>query len=569
MNAGELTLLLDRLLTDTDEHEWVEYKHNNDRPETIGQYISALANAAALDGEPFGYMLWGIEDKTRAVVGTTFDPSTAKGEGSQPLMLWLSQYLRPKLDFRFEQLQYRGQPVVVLRIPATFGQPSSFHEVEYIRLHSSRVKLAAHADKEARLWARLQVRGDWSAELVAATTLDDLDPQALELGKVRYAEKNPHLADEVARWDAQAFLSKLKLSRGGCLTRAAVLLFGKDEAAQYLPLQPQISWVLKDKDGAALDYHHYGLPLLMVPDALFARVRNLTVRYLRPGTLFPTEVPQYDSWVVREALHNCIAHQDYALGGRVNVVEKPDELVFSNIGSFLPGKVEALLLEDRSPEQYRNPCLVQAMVSLKLIDTIGSGIRRMYTEQRNRFFPLPDYLIDADKQRVEVRIPGRILDEKYTYALIQQPDLSLLDVVLLDKVQKRNPISSDEAKSLRNKKLIEGRSPNYFVSAAVAKAIGKEAQHTLNKGLGKDFYQGWVLKHLRTFGPCKRAELEQVLLNQLPDVLTLEQKRTKVKNLLAEMSRKALVTADGKRGPAAMWRLLGDELDKTPEVGEG
>lgn len=387
MNSGDLTLLLDRLLAQTGEHEWLEFKHNDD-PHTIGEYISALANAAALDGEPCGYMVWGIEDGTRRVLGTTFKPGTAK-IGAQLLDMWLHQYLRPKLDFRFEAFDYQGKPVVVLRVPAAVAQPVSFHEAEYIRIHSAKVKLASHADKEARLWARLNTRGDWSAELVREASVADLDPAALAEGSKRFAEKYPNLADEVKGWDAPTLLSKLKLSRGGQLTRAALLLFGKDEAAQYLPLPPQVSWVLKDADGTMLDYHHYGLPLLLVPDALFARIQNLTVRYLRPGTLFPTEVPQYDPWVIREALHNAIAHQDYAVGGRVNVVQKPDQLAFSNLGSFLPGKVESLLAQDRSPEQYRNPCLTQAMVALKLIDTVGSGIRRMFVEQRKRLFPLP------------------------------------------------------------------------------------------------------------------------------------------------------------------------------------
>jgi ATP-dependent DNA helicase RecG len=565
MNPGDLTLLLDRLLAQTGEHEWLEFKYNDD-PHTIGEYISALANAAALDGEPCGFMVWGIEDETRRVLGTRFKPGSAK-IGAQMLDMWLHQYLRPKLDFRFEAFDYQSLPVVVLRVPAAVAQPVSFHEVEYIRIHSAKVKLASHADKEARLWARLNTRGDWSAELVSAASVSDLDPTALTEGRQRFAEKHPHLAGEVTGWDVATFLSKLKLSRGGQLTRAALLLFGKDEAAQYLPLPPQVSWVLKDAGGTALDYHHYGLPLLLVPDALFARVRNLTVRYLRPGTLFPTEVPQYDAWVIREALHNAIAHQDYAVGGRVNVVEKPDELVFSNVGRFLPGKVESLLVQDRSPEQYRNPCLTQAMVALKLIDTVGSGIRRMFIEQRKRFFPLPDYLIEPAQQRVEVRITGRIVDERYAHVLMQQPDLSLMDVFLLDKVQKRLPISADEARGLRARKLIEGRVTNLHVSAQVAKVLGDQAQYILDKGFEKDFYAMWVLKRLR-MEPCKRADLERVLLSKLPEILDTEQKKNKVKNLLAGMSRSLLITADGKRGPTAVWRLLPAGLDKLTSEGK-
>lgn len=553
MNSGDLTLLLDRLLAQTGEHEWVEFKRNDD-PHTIGEYISALSNAAALDGEPFGYMVWGIEDETRRVLGTRFKPASTKERG-QILDLWLHQFLRPKLDFRFEAFDYQGQSVVVLRVPAATAQPVSFHEVEYIRIHSAKVKLSGHADKEARLWARLNTRTDWSAELVSSATVADLDSSALAVGRQRFAEKHPHLADEIAVWDVATLLSKLKLSRGGQLTRAALLLFGKDESAQFLPLPSQVSWVLKDADGTVLDYQHYGLPLLLAPDALFARVRNLTVRYLPPGTLFPTEVPQYDAWVIREALHNAIAHQDYAVGGRVNVIEKPDELIFSNIGRFLPGKVERLLTQDQSPEQYRNPCLTQAMVALKLIDTVGSGIRRMFIEQRKRFFPLPDYLIEPDQQRVEVRITGRILGEQYTHTLMQQPDLSLMDVFLLDKVQKRQPISTDDARALRGRKLIEGRSPNIHVSARVAQVMGEQAQHTLNKGLDSAYYRELVLQHLRNFTACKRDELENVLLAKLPDVLTEVQKRNRVKNLLADLSRRKLIEPD-RKGPGARWRLM-------------
>ena len=249
------------------------------------------------------------------------------------------------------------------------------------------------------------------------------------------------------------------------------------------------------------------------------------------------------------------------------MVELPDQLIFSNVGGFLPGTVERLLESDRSPEQYRNPCLAQAMVALTLIDTIGSGIRRMYIEQRKRFFPLPDYLIEPDEQRVEVCITGRILDERYTQALMQQPDLSLMDVFALDKVQKRQPISTAEARTLRGRKLIEGRAPNYHVSAQVADALGEQTQYILDKGFEKDFYLSWVLRRLQA-GACKRAELERLLLGKLPEVLSADQKKNKVKNLLAEMSRKALITADRKRGPGAVWRLLPAGLDKLGSEGE-
>ncbi len=560
MNDGELVLLLDQLLAAEGENEWVEFKHCNDDAHAIGEYVSALSNAAALEGQPYGYMVWGIDDETRKPVGTTFRPGVARFKG-QPLDLGLHHLLNPKLDFRFDSLEYQGCPVVVLRVPAAKAHPASFHEVEYIRVGSSKVRLAKHVDKEARLWGQLGIRLDWSAELVGSATLADLDPAALLDGRRRFTEKNAHLADEVATWDDMTLISKLKLSRGTQFTRAALLLFGRDESARHLPLPPQVSWILKDANGTSLDYHHFGLPLLKVPDAIFSRVRNLTVRYLRPGTLFPTEAPQYDAWVIREALHNAIAHQNYGLSARVNVVELPEQLIFSNVGSFLPGTVKSLLEGDSSPELYGNPCLAQAMVALNLIDTIGSGVKRMYLEQRKRFFPMPDFLIQESEQRVEVRITGRILDERYTQALMQRPDLSLLDVFALDKVQKRQAVEADEARSLRARKLIEGRAPNYHLSAVVADALGQQAQYVLDKGLEKNFYLQLVLKRLQ-MGSCKRVELERLLLSKLPDILTSDQKRNRVKNLLADMSRHGLITADGTRGAGAVWRLRPGGLDK-------
>lgn len=246
------------------------------------------------------------------------------------------------------------------------------------------------------------------------------------------------------------------------------------------------------------------------------------------------------------------------MGGLVRVVEKPDELIFSNLGNFIPGTVAQVIEQDVPPEEYRNRCLADAMVEMKLIDTIGSGIRRMFMLQRNRFFPLPDYLIDVERSRVEAHITGRLIDERYTFALIRHADLTLHEVILLDRVQKRLAISPDEVKLLRSKNLIEGRAPNFFVAADVAAAVGDAAQYTRNKGLDKAIYKEFVISHLRSMGPTTRQGLEQLLLPMLPQVLPSQQKLNRVKNLLAEMSREKTVKSLGG-GPKAVWSLVEEE----------
>ncbi|GAO37297.1 transcriptional regulator [Sulfuricella sp. T08] len=556
MNEAELNTLLDCLLALPVETEWVEFKEakQNFDSDDLGKYFSALSNEANLHRQPCAWLVFGVKDKPRQVVGSQFRNNPVS---LQSLKQEVSTHLSPNLTFvEVHVLQRPEGRVLLFQIPsAPAGMPVSWKMLMYGRNGESLAGLSIEKIERIR---RQATREDWSAELVPNAGMDDIDATALALGRQKYREKhesNARLLAEEAAWDGAKFLDKLKLRTNGQLTRAALLLFGKDEAAGKLPTQPKISWILKDAQGMDVDYQHFGLPLLMLPDALFARVRNLTVRYMPPGTLFPTEVPQYDNWVIREALHNCLAHQDYAMGGLVRVVEKPGELIFSNLGNFLPGSVEEVIAQDVPPEEYRNPCLANAMVEMKLIDTIGSGIRRMFVLQRNRFFPLPDYLIDRERSRVEAHIAGRLIDERYTFALIRHADLTLHEVILLDRVQKRLAITADEVKLLRGKNLIEGRAPNFFVAAGVAAAVGDAAQYTRNKGLDKAFYKQLVISHLRSFGPTRRKDIELLLLPKLPEVLHDSQKINKVRNLLQEMAKENVIVSSGY-GVGAIWSLI-------------
>ena len=159
------------------------------------------------------------------------------------------------------------------------------------------------------------------------------------------------MAAEVDGWDDMTFLNKAKVCINGQITRTAIILLGKDESEHYLsPGIARISWVLKDEHGVERDYQHFGPPLILAVDQVFAKTRNLTYRYLPDASLFPIEITQYDPWVVRETLHNCIAHEDYSQGGKINVVETPTSLLFTNVGTFLPGTVEEAIVRDAPPD---------------------------------------------------------------------------------------------------------------------------------------------------------------------------------------------------------------------------
>lgn len=196
---------LKELLRLNAETEWVEFKHNNDHPQLIGEYVSALANGAALHGQPFGYLVLGIEDGTHRVVGTSFQPKQARVK-QEELENWLLRQLNPRIEVVFHQFELDGLPVAFLEIQAARTAPVSFKDERYIRVGSYKQKLHDFPEKERKLWQLLSVgQHDWSAQVIEDATLADLDAQALQFARTQYQEKHPPLAAEAAHWDDLTF----------------------------------------------------------------------------------------------------------------------------------------------------------------------------------------------------------------------------------------------------------------------------------------------------------------------------------------------------------------------------
>jgi ATP-dependent DNA helicase RecG len=527
--------LLQELTALPDETEWLEFKCSNDNPEELGEYLSALANVAALLRKDRAFIVWGLEDVSHNLVGTAFKPRQMK-RGNEELENWLGRLLQPRLDFRIHEFTHEGKPVVVFEIPAATHTPVRFRSEEFIRVGTYKKKLRDYPEKERALWAIFR-REDWSAQVLPDASLHDLDPAALAFARREHAQKHPRLAGEAKHWDDRTFLNKARLSIQGKVTRAAVVLLGRGEAEHFLaPAIARISWILKGEGGVEKDYRHFGPPLILAVNEVFGLIRNLTYRYLPNASLFPTEVTQYDPWVIRETLHNSIAHQDYTQAGRITVVEEPDALLFTNPGEFLPGSVEEVIRRDAPPDFYRNRFLADAMVNLNMIDTIGSGIKRMFRLQRQRFFPLPDFDL-TEHGRVKVRVIGKVLDERYTRVLMDRSDLELADVIPLDKVQKGRPLSDEEFRVLKAKRLIEGRRPNLFVSAEVAAATESRADYIRKRAFDREHYKEMVLAYLRRYSQATTPEIRRLLLDKVSDALSREQKLNWIRNLLGLMSR--------------------------------
>jgi len=552
MNAQELTALLDRLCRAPHETEWLEFKENKYEPQVLGEYLSALANAACLAGKSRGYLVFGVQDQTHAVVGTQFDPHAVKAKGNQDLLMWLAMGLQPNVGFEVHVLAHLKGRVVFFEVGPAWDRPVRFYGTAFIRVGTSKTELHKHPEKERAIWSR---RTDWSGHVCEGATLADLDPTALEKAREQFRIKHPRQADDVVSWDDATFLNKTRLTVRGAVTNAALLLLGRPESATLLsPAVARISWILKDAQNREMDYEHFGPPFLLQVDRVLGRIRNLNVRALPSGTLFPQEITQYDPWVIREALHNAIAHQDYGLRGKVNVVETPSSILITNVGSFLPGDVDKVIRQDAPLEIYRNPFLAEAMVNLNMIDTQGGGIKRMFQKQMQRFFPMPDYNL-AECDRVQVAIPGNILDEQYTRLLMEHADLDLWQVILLDRVQKRLGIPREAHRALKSAGLVEGRYPNLLIAAGVARLTGQKARHIRERGFNKQYYLDAIEALIREHQPIPRSEIDRLLLDKLPEVLDEKQKKAKIHNLITKLARQGRIENRGSRGHPAWYTV--------------
>ena len=526
------------------EDEVVEFKkaENNFDFDDLGKYFSALSNEANLRDKGFAWLVFGVHDKTREILGTSYKNGM---KSLQRLKFDLSQHTTDGNTFRdIFELEVEGKRVLMFQIPAApRGIPMAWQGHFYARRGESLVALDMSKYEEIR---RQRVNEDWTAKVVADATIDDLDKEAIAKAREGYKQRYPKLAKECDDWEDKVFLDKAGLTIDGKVTRTTLLLVGKETAAHKLNHIAQIVWKCF-QDGQVFG-DIYTIPFVLTTTELLGRIRNYRFKIYPKDSLIPAEVWKYDTESILEGMHNSIAHQKYEKNARIIVTENMDSLKFQNDGSFYEGDYKEYITGEKTPKNYRNPALVKAMVNIRMIDTQGYGIHKMYQSQKDRYLPMPDYdLSTADE--VILNLPGTIIDENYSLMLLANQDMSLMDAVLLDQVQKGKPINDNAIKKLRKEGLIEGRKPHLYVSKQIAKATNTQVEYTLKKGFNDAECQEWILKALNDHKVLSRKQINELLWNKLPVDFTEEQKMAKIKNLLYKMHKNDEIWLDEDR----MW----------------
>ena len=529
------------------ESEVVEFKkaENNFDFDDLGKYFSALSNEANLRGLDFAWLIFGYDEKKHEIVGTSYK----NGESAlNNLKHDFAQHTTDGQTFReIVPIEVDGKRILMFKIPASprnivmkwkgiaFGRDGESLKP----LNQSKMDEIRHQTPEP----------DWSAELVPNATIDDLDEVAIAKARKMFKKVHSRIpAEEVNRWSTEEFLSKCELMVDGKLTRAAIILLGKMFSDSKLrPAVAEVTWTIRDEKQDVVDYEHFSVPFILTVDEILAKIHNLTLREMPGGTLFPDTMKQYDDYTIREALHNCIAHQDYTLRQRINFVENPGFLYYANGGSFIPGTLENALATNGPQRFFRNACLCKAMVHFNMIDTVSRGIKKMFTEQMERRFPMPDYEIDNEKKEVAVRIYGNAINERYTKLLKDNNTLTLQDCISLDAIQKGHRIDEEIAQDLMKRGLIEGEAPNYTISLGVAKASKQLPGYTKAKGLDKSRLKQMILQLLQNAGEdgARRETIFEYLKEVLPSSKTQEQQLRYLGRLLVEMNDEGTIERNG------------------------
>ncbi len=549
-NNEELNLILDDLLANS-ENECVEFKkaENNFDIDNLGKYFSALGNEANLRNKQYSWLVFGVDDKTHELTNTNF----YKDSNFNKLKKQISDNTTDNIGFiEIYELNKNNKRVIMFQIPAASGTPINWKGFPYGRNGESLTSLAPNKIEQIRATANY----DWSRQILEKATLNNLDKQAIQIAREQFKEKykGKSIAEEIDNLEDMDFLNKAKLTLDNKITMACMLLLGKNDDDYLMNgYTPRMTWKLYD-DGNVIDYEHFGIPFIINIEKLKNKIRNLRYRYMiNDNTLFPNEVDQYDNYILRELINNCIVHQDYRFHGSINVMEYKDKLIITNEGNFIPETIENVLKDGFSSPYYRNQFLANAMVNLNMIDTVGSGIKRVYNIQKKKLFPLPDYDL-SEPNRVKVTLYGKIIDEKYSKILCEKTNLDIDKVMLLDRVQKGFTITKEQCNYLKKENLIEGRYPKIYISSDIAKITGKKEEYVYDSGLENEFYKEIIIKYIQKYGSATRKEILALLDDKLPKSLDNQNKINRVKYLLAILKKEGKIYNDAKNGQS-FWKL--------------
>jgi len=409
MNTHNLNVLLRELTVWTGESEWVEFKCSYVDPVEIGQYLSAIANAAALHRKEKGYLIWGVDNDTHRIVGTTFKPRSTK-KGNEELESWLGQFLFPRVDCRIYEFEYETKPIVLFEVPAALHTPVRFQNMEYIRVGSYKKKLHDYPEKERALWAIFQphsfeqgiaaagAKSDEVLTLIDYPTVFELLGQHLPENRSgileRLEKENVIVSKDNDCYDITnlgAILFAKQLERFGELARKAMRVVLYKGSNRIETVKEQVG-----AKGYAVGF-----------ESLIAYINDQLPQNEQIGQALRHEVRMYPEIAIRELVANALIHQEFSMPGTGPMVEIfSDRIEMTNAGTPL---IDTLRFIDEPPRS-RNEKLAAMMRRLNICEERGSGIDKAVFQVELYQLPAPDFQVTANHMKTLLFAPQKLTD---------------------------------------------------------------------------------------------------------------------------------------------------------------
>ena len=573
----DLEELLEELLKKDESDSYIEFKTNLE-PHLVGEYISALSNSACLKTRDFGYLIFGIEDKSKKIVGTKFDIKNAKiksennKNNTESLELYLRRNIEPKISFEFYDLEIEEKKIVILEIASAKGRPTTYKGKGLCRINESKTSLDLLPEKFIKKIYNSET--DWSLLTPDKKySFEDLDEEAVERACKLIISNNSQF-EQFKNFPKTLFKKAKILSAEGEIVNATMLLLGKSEfGSDFGEIKIKFpGW--RSGVGEVGGAETFTIPFLTEVPKIYLKIRNDKIKTFPDGSLFPNHdvIDKYDKEACLEAINNCIAHNDYFQAKIIaihqcqnqkldKIKDEIDYIDFESNGNFYYGKPYDYLDGKGTPKKYRNKFLAEAMKTLKMgVDVSGRGINFIYQKQIDKYFPIPDFISRNEGDYEEIfalRIYGKIIDKKFSEILRNHPSFDISKVILLDKIQKMRgaEVDEDEARKLAKEKLIEGRRPNYILSAKVSEILGQKADYINKKGSSPEEIAQKILKLLKTFpNGCNRRDIDGACYYMISTLKNDKQKDKMIQNILTKLKKSKVIDKIGEKRNA-IWIL--------------
>jgi len=391
--------LLNALQAEGRESEWLEFKENNDQPQLIGEYLSALSNSAALHGRRFGYLVYGVNNESYEVVGTAFDPWRAKGKGNEGLEPWLARLLEPRVDFHILKHEEDGKSVIIFKIDAVRERPVRFSGVAYVRIGEHKKPLSKFPEKERKIWEIVKPSSFETGVALEGQSEDDV------LSKIDYPAFFELLGMPLPD-NRAGILSKLKeekviVAEGGLhdITNVGAILFAKDLAAFPTLTRKAVRVIIYSDDTRLnayreqMDSKGYAVGFENLIDWIYDQLpaNELIEDALR------VEKRMYPKVAIREFVANALIHQDFSISGTGPMIEIfSSRMEITNPGTSL---VDTARFIDHAPRS-RNEMLAALMRRMNICEERGSGVDRAVINIEMYQLPAPEFQSEKDYTRI-------------------------------------------------------------------------------------------------------------------------------------------------------------------------